>query len=75
MAYEENDIQYLINQGYSIDSAIEELSKTSKYTRIIKTAPNGKPYEQNDIDYLVKTCGYKIEAAYSELSMADKYIK
>ena len=34
-----------------------------------------KPYEQNDIDYLVKKCGYTIEAAYSELSMADKYMK
>ena len=75
MAYEENDIQYLINQGYSVDSAIEELSKASKYTQIIKIAPNGKPYEQNDIDYLVKKCGYTIEAAYSELSQADKYMK
>ena len=75
MVYEENDIQYLISQGYSVDSAIEELSKASKYTQIIKIAPNGKPYDQNDIDYLVKKCGYTIEAAFSELSMADKYIK
>ncbi len=76
MVYEENDIQYLVNQGYTVDDAIVELSKAPKYNQNpVRIAPNGKPYEQNDIDYLVKKCGYTLEAALGELSMADKYIK
>lgn len=76
MVYEENDIQYLVNNGYTVDAAIEELSKSPKYTQIaVRLAPNGKPYEQNDIDYLVQKCGYTLEAALGELSMADKYLR
>ena len=73
--YEENDIQYLLNQGYTIDDAIEVLSKLFKYNGNTIIAPNGKPYEQNDIDYLIDECGYDLNAAIAELSMADKYIK
>jgi len=76
MVYEENDIQYLVGQGYTVDDAIVELSKSPKYNSApARIAPNGKPYQQNDIDYLVKKCGYTLDAAISELSMADKYIK
>ena len=76
MVYEENDIQYLIGEGYTVDDAIIELSKSPKYNSApVRIAPNGKPYEQNDIDYLVEECCYTVEAAICELSMADKYIK
>ena len=74
-AYEENDIQYLLGQGYSMEAAIDLLSKEAKYSGNVRIAPNGKPYEQNDIDYLVKKCGYNEEAAIWELSHADKYLK
>ena len=74
MVYEENDIRYLVSEGYSVDDAITELSKAPKYNKTPEhIAPNGKPYEQNDIDYLVKHCGYTKDAAIAELSMADKY--
>ena len=73
--YEENDIQYLLDQGYTFEDAIETLSKLFKYNGKAHIAPNGKPYEQNDIDYLVQKCGYNEEAAIWELSHADKYLK
>ena len=72
--YEENDIKYLLGQGYTVDSAIELLSKEPKYTKKGRIAPNGKPYEQNDIDYLLK-CGYTENAAIAFLATADKYLK
>ena len=72
-AYEENDIQYLLGQGYTVDSAIELLSKEYKYTAKAKLAPNGKPFEQNDIDYLLKQ-GYTEKAAIAFLATADKYL-
>ena len=31
--YEQNDIDYLINSGYTEESALETLSKTEKYTK------------------------------------------
>ena len=31
--YEQNDIDYLLNSGYVLESALEELSKTEKYTK------------------------------------------
>ena len=75
MVYEENDIQYLVKQGYTVEDAIEELSKAPKYTEPAdKLAPNGKPYEKNDIDYLVNN-GYTYEAALALLATADKYSK
>ena len=71
--YEQNDIDYLTNQGYSIVQAIDMLSKSDKYSKPRKIAPNGKPFEQNDIDYLVKQ-GYTEDSAIAFLSTADKYI-
>ena len=44
-------------------------------TSCVNLDPNGKPYELNDIDYLVKKCGYTLEAAFAELSIAGKYLK
>lgn len=46
-----------------------------EFAYINEIAPNGKPYEQNDIDYLIKRCGYSFEAAIWQLSQADKYMK
>lgn len=74
MVYEENDIQYLLQQGYPIADAIYMLSKDPKYTTPSPgIAPNGKPYEKNDIQYLLNN-GYSYEAAIGELSVADKYV-
>ena len=73
-AYEENDVQYLLGQGYTITAAIELLSKEAKYTLKARIAPNGKPYEQNDIDYLLKQ-GYTEDAAAAFLATADKYAR
>ena len=75
MAYEENDIQYLLKQGYTVEGAIEELSKDPKYTEPVKKfAPNDKPYEKNDIDFLLNN-DYTYEAALALLATADKYSK
>ncbi|MBP3730993.1 MAG: N-acetylmuramoyl-L-alanine amidase [Mailhella sp.] len=73
-AYEENDIKYLVGHGYTVDDAIELLSKEPKYTQKGRIAPNGKPYEQNDIDYLLKQ-GYTEDAAIAFLATADKYLR
>ena len=72
-AYEQNDIDYLLGQGYDLAGAIELLSKSEKYTKQNQLAPNGKPYEQNDIDYLLGQ-GYTEQAAIWFLSTADKYL-
>ena len=72
--YEENDIQYLVNQGYSVEAAIEVLSGDEKYTKPGRIAPNGKIYEQNDIDYLLGQ-GYTKDAAIAFLATADKYLR
>ena len=72
--YEENDINYLTAQGYTIEQAIETLSKDDKYSKAENLAPNGKAYSKNDIDYLLKQ-GYTKEAALAFLSTADKYAK
>lgn len=73
-AYEENDIQYLLGQGYTMEAAIDLLSKEFKYSSHARFAPNGKPYEQNDIDYLLKQ-GYTEDAALAFLATADKYLR
>jgi len=72
LPYKQNDIDYLLNNGYSFDEAIEFLSKSAAYNEVRRTAPNGKTYEQNDIDYLINN-GYNLEAAIYLLSQADKY--
>ena len=71
-AYEQNDIDYLVNKGYTKEQAIEELKKDKKYTT--KLAPNGKAYEQNDIDYLIDK-GYNETEAIKELELSEKYNK
>ncbi len=73
-AYEENDIKYLLGHGYTVDDAIELLSKEPKYTQKCRIAPNGKPYEKNDIDYLLNQ-GYTEDAAIAFLATADKYLR
>ncbi len=73
-AYEENDIQYLLGQGYTMEAAIDLLSKEFKSPSHTCFAPNGKPYEQNDIDYLLKQ-GYTEDAALAFLATADKYLR
>ena len=72
--YEANDIQYLLNLGYTTEKALDELSKCAKYALLdnSKRGPNGKPYEENDINYLLKQ-GYSYDAAISFLATADKY--
>lgn len=72
--YEENDIKYLTNQGYTIEQAIEMLSKDDKYTNPLRKAPNGSYYEDNDVRYLTNN-GYTLDAAFALLSVSDKYMK
>ena len=71
--YDENDILYLTNQGFSIEEAIVILSNDEKYTKIEYRAPNGTAYSHNDVQYLLN-CGYTKDAALAFLSTADKYL-
>jgi len=71
--YEENDVQHLLNKGYSMEDAIKFLSTDPKYAKQI-LAPNGKPYEANDIKYLLNK-GYTQEDAIKLLSTDPKYAK
>ena len=71
--YEENDVQHLLNKGYSMEDAIKFLSTDPKYAKEI-VAPNGKPYEANDIKYLLNK-GYTQEDAIKLLSNDPKYTK
>ena len=73
-AYDMNDIQYLLDQKYTKEDAIAELSKQEKYTKTILEAPNGLMYEENDIKYLTDK-GYKREEAIAELAKCPKYKK
>ena len=57
-----------------MEAAIDLLSKEFKYSSHARFAPNGKPYEQNDIDYLLKQ-GYTEDAALAFLATADKYLR
>ena len=76
----DNDINYLKNNGYTEDQALETLKKTKRYTEPVKnkeekakyTAPNGLRYSQNDIDYLTKN-GYSEEQAIALLKKEKKY--
>ena len=71
--YEENDIQYLLGEGYTYEGAIDELKKDPKYTEFtVPKAPNGKYYEQNDIQFLLNN-DYTYEAAINLLSQIAKY--
>lgn len=73
-AYEENDIKYLVNKGYSRKDAMDLLSKDSKYTTKYDEAPNGRYYTENDIKYLTDH-GYSREDAIKYLSKTPKYKK
>ena len=75
--FEENDIKYLMDNGYTREDAIKLLSQDPKYTKKDKTketAPNGKRYEENDIKYLMDN-GYTEEDAIKLLSQDPKYTK
>lgn len=73
--YAKNDIDYLMNLGYTKQLAIETLAGCDKYTKAYDKsmiAPNGMDYEKNDIDYLLNN-GYTKESAIQLLSTTDKY--
>ena len=73
--YAKNDIDYLMNLGYTKQLAIETLAGCDKYTKTYDKsmiAPNGMDYEKNDIDYLLNN-GYTKESAIQLLSTTDKY--
>lgn len=78
----QNDIDYLIKQGYSTKDAVEFLNTqdtyktpqtknhSSKYSHY--KAPNGRHIQWNDINYLIKQ-GYSEEDAVEFLKTSDKY--
>ena len=78
----QNDIDYLIKQGYSTKDAVDFLNTQDTYkTPQVKNhsskyshykAPNGRHIQWNDINYLIKQ-GYSEESAVEYLKMADKY--
>ena len=74
LAYENNDIKYLTDKGYTKEAAIALLAKDSKYTTQHVEAPNGAFYSENDIKYLVNN-GYTREDAIKYLSKTSKYKK
>ena len=78
----QNDIDYLVKQGYSTKDAVDFLNTqdtyktpqtknhSSKYSHY--KAPNGRHIQWNDINYLIKQ-GYSEESAVEYLKTADKY--
>lgn len=78
----QNDIDYLIKQGYSTKDAVDFLNTQDTYkTPQVKNhsskyshykAPNGRHIQWNDINYLIKQ-GYSEESAVEYLKTADKY--
>ena len=72
--YVQNDVDYLLKQGYTKEAAVSVLSKEKKYTEQIRYAPNGTAFEENDIAYLV-TQGYSRDEAITYLSKCPKYQK
>ena len=74
--YSQNDIDYLLNNGYTPEAAYELLAKHPKYMEIdmskVPKAPNGKEFSEEDIrNLLIK--GYKMEDAINLLSKDKKY--
>ena len=74
--YTQNDIDYLLNNGYTPEMAYELLAKHPKYMKIdmseVPKAPNGKEFSEDDIrNLLIK--GYKMEDAINLLSKDKKY--
>lgn len=70
---DEDSIQYDFKLKHKFSLRIFNAGTTTT-VKDVKTAPNGIPYEQNDIDYLTKN-GYTEADAIKELSKADKYTK
>ena len=78
----QNDIDYLIKQGYSTKDAVDFLNTQDTYkTPQVKNhsskyshykAPNGRHIQWNDINYLIKQ-GCSEESAVEYLKTADKY--
>ena len=69
--FERNDIEYLINNGYSLQDAKDALSRCPKYLSQYK-APNGQYFAVNDIEYLLDN-GYSLQDALDELAECDRY--
>ncbi|SFA70316.1 hypothetical protein [Selenomonas ruminantium] len=69
--YERNDIEYLINNGYSLQDAKDALSRSPKYLSQYK-APNGQYFDANDIEYLLDN-GYSLKDALDELAECEQY--
>lgn len=74
--YEQNDIDYLLNNGYTPEVAFELLAKHPKYMKIdmsqIPKAPNGKEFSEDEIRNLLIN-GYELEDAINFLSKDKKY--
>lgn len=74
--YEQNDIDYLLNNGYTPEMAYELLSKHPKYMEIdmtqIPKAPNGEEFSEDDIRSLLIE-GYELEDAINLLSKNKEY--
>lgn len=74
--YEQNDIDYLLNNGYTPEAAFELLAKHPKYMKIdmsqIPKAPNGKEFSEDEIRNLLIN-GYELEDAINFLSKDKKY--
>ena len=68
--YEKNDVDYLLNRGYTKEDAIALLAKDPKYNNGLV---DGK-YEKNDVDYLLNH-GYTKEDAIALLAKDPKYNK
>lgn len=61
-----------LNQFDSTQSKLISWGNETKDTKKEELAPNGKPYEQNDIQYLMNN-HYTREEAIKELAKSDKY--
>ena len=80
LQYSENDIKYLMKNGYTMQAAIDYLSKSERYNGFnysaldpsMLKAPNGSTYSENDIKYLLKN-GYALKDALYTLSQSPKY--
>ena len=86
--FEQNDIDYLVNQGYSLLDAKKLLASHPKYANggqkkqesapapkdngMDLRGPNGIVFEENDVQYLLNQ-GYTLQDAKEFLATADKY--
>ena len=70
LAHKQDKFAQAIVEGICDYIGINTSSSTNADTK--KIAPNGKPYEQNDIDYLINEA-YTLTDALSFLDTTDKY--